>query len=311
VALERLATEPLRRFLKVHSYGAARGAEKRAKEVIDQLFCALVICPLSAWGWWVMLRHNGPCTPLAPKGCLVGWPDHPMSDQFRWWWLTVGGMYTGEVVGTLMGGVGFKLSKEMLTHHAITLVMMVGLVAVGAWGGWVGIGASGRLGGCAVFWERAGRGMICLVPRPPPSPPSTQHRTTKRARSSSPLPPPLPPLLTPPPSTPTPQTINQPQLYGYFGGLHRYGQMATTVLDTSNGFLHLAKLVHATGLPQLAPVKDGIFKLFALVFFIVRVVIPPFAMVGPGLVYGRVMPTKTYLITNALMMAIYSLQLMW
>lgn len=53
------------------------------------------------------------------------------------------------------------------------------------------------------------------------------------------------------------------------------------------------------------------FKTFALVFFVVRVVLPPLSMVVPGLVYGRVMPLKTYLITNALMASIYALQLMW
>ena len=125
VLAERFLTEPLRRFLKARSYGAAQGTEKRAKEVLEQAFCVLMIAPLTATGWYVLLRHNGPCTPLAPKGCLVGWPGHPVSTPFRWWWLTLGGMYTGEMIGTALGGVGFKLPKEMVVHHAITLVMMV------------------------------------------------------------------------------------------------------------------------------------------------------------------------------------------
>jgi hypothetical protein len=226
VSVERLALSRLRAALKVHSYGAARGAEKRAREVIEQAFCAALIAPLTAWGWWVMLRHNGPCTPLQPKGCLVGWPNHPVSPQFRWWWLTIGGMYTGEIIGTLLGGVGFRLSKEMMAHHVITLVLMY---------------------------------------------------------------------------------------FGYFRGLHRYGQMATTVLDTSNAFLHFAKAVHASGLPQLAPAKDALFKLFACVFLVCRVMLPPFCMLVPGIVYARAarMPLAMYLVTNGLMCSVYGLQLMW
>jgi hypothetical protein len=216
----------LRTALKVHSFGAARGAEKRAREVLEQAFCAAIIAPLTVWGWWVMLRHNGPCTPAQPKGCLVGWPHHPVSQEFRWWWLTVGGMYTGEMIGTALGGVGFKLSKEMVVHHLVTISLM---------------------------------------------------------------------------------------LFGYFRGLHRYGQMATTVLDTSNAFLHLAKAVHASGLPQLAGAKDALFKLFAAVFLVCRIVLPPFCMLVPGIVYGRAarLPLATYLTTNGLMWAVYGLQLMW
>lgn len=224
VAVEWACLPRLRTFLKSRSHGAARGAEARARDVIEQAFCAAVIAPLSIWGWWVMLNHNGPCTPASPAGCLVGWPGHPVTGQFRWWWLTVGGMYCGEIIGTLLGGVGFKLSREMMVHHAVTMALM---------------------------------------------------------------------------------------LYGYFGGLHRYGQMATTVLDSSNAFLHAAKALHSSGLPELATAKDVFFKLFAAVFLVVRVLLPPFSMIVPGLVYGRVLPTPTYMITNGLMLVIYSLQLIW
>ncbi|KAI8474223.1 MAG: TLC domain-containing protein [Monoraphidium minutum] len=224
VAAEQLLVPRLKRALKVLSGGEAHGSEKRSREVIENAFLAAFMGPMSVWGWWVLLRHNGPCTPAAPKGCLVGWPAHPMSMEFRWWWLTLGGMYTAEMLGTAAGGLGFMLSREMVAHHAVTIVMM---------------------------------------------------------------------------------------LYGYYGGLHRYGLMATVALDTSNVFLHAAKAAHAAGLPQLAGLKDGLFKAFALVFLVVRVILPPFAMIAPGLWYGTVMPTKTYLITNALMMFIYSLQIVW
>jgi hypothetical protein len=101
------------------------------------------------------------------------------------------------------------------------------------------------------------------------------------------------------------------QFFGYFGGLHRYGTMATTVLDTSNTFLHLAKAVHATGLPEHAAAADMLFKLFAAVFFTVRVAMPPSSMLYPGFKYGVVLPMRTYCVTNALMVIVYVLQLMW
>lgn len=224
VAAERQLVPRIRRGLKVATNGAAQGTEQRAKEMVENGFLALFMGPMTVWGWWVLLNHNGPCTPTAPSGCLVGWGAHPVSLQFRHWWLTLGGMYTGEMLGTAAGGLGFNLAREMVAHHAVTLVLM---------------------------------------------------------------------------------------LFGYYGGLHRYGLMATTVLDTSNVFLHAAKTAHAAGLPQLAGLKDTLFKAFALAFFVVRVLLPPFCMIIPGLYYGRVLPGRTYVVTNGLMLFIYALQLMW
>ena len=34
-------------------------------------------------------------------------------------------------------------------------------------------------------------------------------------------------------------------------------------------------------------------------------------MLAPGVVYGRVLPRHTYLVTNGLMFAVYAMQLMW
>lgn len=225
VAAERLLVPPLRSHLKKRP--AAEGSktpERRAHEAVDNAFLVSVIAPLSLWCWWVVLYHNGPCTPLSTKGCLVGWPDHPMTKEFRWCWLSVGGLYAGEMIGTLLGGVGFKLNVEMLVHHVVTIVLM---------------------------------------------------------------------------------------LFGYYGGLHRYGMMASTVLDTSNTLLHAAKAVHATGLPAVAGLQDALFKLFALTFFVVRVVAPPPVMLYPGLKWGGAMPATRYYVTNGLMFIIYGLQIMW
>ncbi|KAI8469100.1 MAG: TLC domain-containing protein [Monoraphidium minutum] len=225
LAAEKTLVPLLRSYLKSRPASAgAKPPDRRAHEVVDNAFLTAVIAPLCAWGWWVMLYHNGPCTPVSTAGCLVGWPDLPVTSQFRWWWLSVGGLYAGEMIGTLIGGVGFKLSAEMMVHHAVTTVLM---------------------------------------------------------------------------------------LYGYYGGLHRYGQMATTVLDSSNTLLHAAKAAHAMGLPALEGVSGAMFKLFALTFFIVRVVMPPGCMLWPGIKYGTALPTATYYTTNGLMFVIYALQIMW
>lgn len=72
------------------------------------------------------------------------------------------------------------------------------------------------------------------------------------------------------------------------------------------------QLVHASGLPGADAAKNALFKAFAAVFLVVRVVLPPFSMLMPGIVYGwQVLPLPTFCITNGLMLAIYSLQLIW
>ena len=130
VATERFAVPRVRaalkrRFAAIGDAAGERDAARRAREVVDNAFLVAIIAPLSVWAWWVMLRHNGPCTPWAPKGCLVGWPEHPVAPQWRLWWLSVGGVYAGEMIGTALGGVGFSLNGEMVLHHVITMALMV------------------------------------------------------------------------------------------------------------------------------------------------------------------------------------------
>jgi ceramide synthetase len=100
-------------------------------------------------------------------------------------------------------------------------------------------------------------------------------------------------------------------LYGYFGGLHRFGLMATALFDISNPVLHAAKTFHYMETPASKPLQDIFFKLFALVFAVARVFLPPFGLIYPGLTDGRVLPRTTYYITNALMLSVYSMQLFW
>lgn len=146
VAANNIFVPLAHRYLKPRpSTPGAKDASVRAYEVVDNAFLVLIIAPLSTWGWWVMLNHNGPCVPTSPKGCLVGLPDHPMSLEFRWWWLSVAGLYTAEMIGTLLGGVGFKLNVEMFAHHVVTMALMVRERGV-QWGA----GAGGPMAGTGV-----------------------------------------------------------------------------------------------------------------------------------------------------------------
>jgi hypothetical protein len=43
----------------------------------------------------------------------------------------MGGLYTAEMLGTALGGVGFKLNLEMVIHHLVTMVLMVGQTLTG------------------------------------------------------------------------------------------------------------------------------------------------------------------------------------
>lgn len=99
--------------------------------------------------------------------------------------------------------------------------------------------------------------------------------------------------------------------YGYYRGLHRYGLMATALFDASNPLLHAAKAVNYADLPSLTGLKDALFKCFAAVFFLVRLVLPPFVLIYPGLTLGRVLPPATFYITNGLLIAVCSIQLFW
>eukprot|EP00775_Hariotina_reticulata_P013306 gene13306-13435_t len=100
-------------------------------------------------------------------------------------------------------------------------------------------------------------------------------------------------------------------LYGYYYHLHRYGLMATALLDTSNTLLHGAKAFHYAALPSLSVLQDITSKLFAVTFFVCRVLLPPYSLIKPGLLDGRAMPLTSYYITNGLLLFIYSLQLFW
>jgi len=82
-------------------------------------------------------------------------------------------------------------------------------------------------------------------------------------------------------------------------------------LDTSNPLLHAAKACNHSGAPSLVAAKERLFNAFALVFFVVRVVTPPFNLLWPGWRDSRVMPASSYYLLNGLMFSIYLMQIMW
>lgn len=123
--------------------------------------------------------------------------------------------------------------------------------------------------------------------------------------------PPLTPLTLRAPKKTNPTPPNKKQAASYWYGLHRYGTMGTFWLDTSNPLLHAAKACNHSGSPKLAAAKERLFHAFALCFFVVRVLAPPFNLLIPGVIDSRVMPTGPYFLLNGLMFTVYAMQLMW
>jgi hypothetical protein len=118
VWLERALLPALRRSL-----ARIKGSPENAAVVFDDLFVAISAGALVAGGWVVMLRANGGCLPWRPATCLQGWPDHPVTPDFRLVWIFVAGFYLYEILGTVLGVP--LLSVEMLVHHVVTLQLMV------------------------------------------------------------------------------------------------------------------------------------------------------------------------------------------
>lgn len=118
VSFERAALPGLRRLL-----ARLKGSPENAPVVFDDLFVAISAGCLVVGGWVVMVRANGGCLPWAPATCLQGWPDHPVTPDFRLIWLAAGGFYLYEILGTVLGVP--LLSVEMLVHHLVTLCLMV------------------------------------------------------------------------------------------------------------------------------------------------------------------------------------------
>lgn len=119
---DRTVLPLFKRFLK--PYAAPEHLDKTAFKVYENVFTSLFCGVLAVWAWYVTLFDNGGCTPFNTKPCLSTWPDVPLTRQFQLVWLSVGGYYTYEMIGTMLR-VGCILSTEMVVHHIITMTMMV------------------------------------------------------------------------------------------------------------------------------------------------------------------------------------------
>lgn len=110
-------------------YAAPEKLDKTAFKVFENVFTSTFCGTLAVWAWYVTLNDNGGCTPFNTKPCLSTWPDVPLTKQFQLVWLSIGGYYTYEMIGTFLR-VGCILNAEMFIHHVITMTMMVRVVVV-------------------------------------------------------------------------------------------------------------------------------------------------------------------------------------
>lgn len=96
----------------------------------------------------------------------------------------------------------------------------------------------------------------------------------------------------------------------YAFGLTRLGLLTTALFDLSNPFLHVAKIAHIIKLDSMKAVT---FPLFALVFFLARVVaVPPTILkctMLQGIPYNP--PWWLYYPGNSLLVLLYAMQLAW
>lgn len=119
---ERTVLPMFKRALK--PYAAPDRLDKTAFKVFENAFTCTFCGTLAVWAWYVTLYDNGGCTPFNTKPCLSTWPDVPLTRQFQLVWLSIGGYYTYEMIGTLLR-VGVILNTDMIAHHLITMTMMV------------------------------------------------------------------------------------------------------------------------------------------------------------------------------------------
>lgn len=134
---ERTVLPSFKRALK--PYAAPERLEKTAFKVFENVFTSTFCGTLAVWAWYVTLFDNGGCTPFNTKPCLSTWPDVPLTRQFQLVWLSIGGYYTYEMIGTVLR-VGCILNTDMVVHHVITMTMMVSVLA---WAGCMGRAGNG------------------------------------------------------------------------------------------------------------------------------------------------------------------------
>lgn len=98
--------------------------------------------------------------------------------------------------------------------------------------------------------------------------------------------------------------------------LTRFGFVVLTIFAISNPILHAAKIANQLNAPN--PIRLSGFALFALLFFVSRVVMVPFVILYPAMYLSRywvpyaVEDLKIYYIfLNLLLLSLYVMQLIW
>lgn len=154
LVLERVALPPLRRWSKARLAGVS-GADPStaAFKMFDDLYHTCVSTCFAVWCWTMLLTTETECTPWDTAHCLRGWPNHPKSTALLVYYAAYASVYVSELLGTLVGA-GCMLTKNMVAHHMISLLLM----SIGHWSGWHRIGGWQGVagGGCRVAAGRLG-----------------------------------------------------------------------------------------------------------------------------------------------------------
>ena len=177
----------------------------------------------------------------------MGWPNLPTEPEVRRYYQLELAWYLHMLLKPVLR-YGLPDGRDMLIHHAASLTLIV--ISYGAWGG----GGAGR---------RAGHGGVGQLRRP-----ASHQRAAARGPPSVidawlcslPTHPPLP--ARPPPH---PAVTN----------LTRLGTVVLGTFAMSNPLLHLAKICNQL---SLGPLKIGGFMIFALIFFLSRILLVPWAV---------------------------------
>ncbi|KAG2445646.1 hypothetical protein HXX76_000256 [Chlamydomonas incerta] len=101
-------------------------------------------------------------------------------------------------------------------------------------------------------------------------------------------------------------------MLGYVTNITRMQVMWQALFDISNPILHTAKALNASGVKAVANVKWAVFILFAMSFFVCRVVLGPCSIIWPSFtVAPQWLPPSLCYPCWALMVFVYILQLIW
>ncbi|GIL70390.1 hypothetical protein Vretimale_3579 [Volvox reticuliferus] len=101
-------------------------------------------------------------------------------------------------------------------------------------------------------------------------------------------------------------------MIAYQVNLKRMSVMWQALFDISNPILHLAKALHSAAIQPLERLKWAMFNLFAITFFVCRVVMGPISILWPSFTIAvEVLPASHCHTCWGLVIFVYFLQLVW